>query len=367
MHSTNGTRVNGSVVDEVRLQDGDLVQGGNTVMRVRFLGGWSTPELSVTADFSRPAPVLPPLSATGKASGQASAGPSPGAGQNAAPPSLTVPGFRGLRELGRGGMGVIYYAERCLDGQPVAIKVIRPAVTVSSREIQRFLRETRILQQLSHPRIVPYYESGEAGGVLYFVMEYIDGCDAAEVLRQQGRLPIRLAVGWLCEALEALQYAHDQGFVHRDVKPANLLIRRDDTCHLSDFGLARAYQASSMSGLTMLEDVGGTVPYMPPEQITHYREAKPPADQYAAAAALYHLLTGRFIFDFEGLSSRERLSTILCDPPIPIRQRRAEIPATLADVIHKALDKNAMRRFASAGEMQRALEKALLALPEEER
>jgi eukaryotic-like serine/threonine-protein kinase len=166
-------------------------------------------------------------------------------------------------------------------------------------------------------------------------------------LRERGPLPIREAVRITCQMLSALAYAHANGFVHRDIKPANILLAEmgeKKSVKLADFGLARVYQASRLSGLTMQGEVGGTLAFMPPEQITDFRKVKPAADQYSAAAALYNLLTGQLLFDFPKTSSQQ-FAQILQDDPVPIRQRRADLPEELAAVIHKALAKAPEARF----------------------
>ncbi len=198
---------------------------------------------------------------------------------------------------------------------------------------------------------------GECNGQLFFAMDYVRGADAARLLKQSGPLPIGRAVRLVCDLLEALEYAHAKKFVHRDIKPANLLltdVSGRETGLLADFGLARVYQASRLSGLTMTGNIGGTVQFMPPEQITNYREAKPPADIYAAGATLYNLLTGRCIFDFEG-SKRHHLMMVLEDDPVPIRCRRKSIPSGLAEAIHQSLLKEPSARFADAAAMRTAL------------
>ena len=133
-------------------------------------------------------------------------------------------------------------------------------------------------------------------------------------------------------------YAHALGFIHRDIKPANLLTTRvggKSMAKLADFGLAKIYQESSLSGMSVTGQMGGTLAYIPPEQITHFREAKPPADIYAVGATLYTLLTGRPIFDFKG-RAEQQVARILFDDPTPIQSHRPEIPDALAHAIHKA-------------------------------
>src|SRR5262249_29953796 len=159
-----------------------------------------------------------------------------------------------------------------------AIKMIQPAIAGSQEDYDRFLREAAILQALDHPHIVRCIEQGSAGDLLYFVMEFVPGVDAQKLVEQNGPLPVERAVGISCQMLDALAHAHDRGYIHRDVKPANLLIDStsgQDVAKLSDFGLARVYHSSRLSGLTQMGTIGGTIPFMPPEQITNYRAAPP--------------------------------------------------------------------------------------------
>jgi serine/threonine-protein kinase len=268
-----------------------------------------------------------------------------------------VPGYRIVRELGRGGMGVVYLAVDAAGGGLVALKTILPAVRVEKADLKRFLREARILQELEHPNIVAFRDVGEAQGRLFFAMDYVPGKDAAHLLEEHGPLPIKRAAGLVCQLLDALAYAHGKGFVHRDIKPNNMLVTEErgrEVVKLADFGLARVYQASQMSGLTLAGDVGGTPAFLAPEQITHFREAKPAADQYSAAATLYTLLTGRFVFD-SPRQNEAQLVMILHDKPVPIRSRRQDVPEKLAAVIHRALAKEPGERFPDVGAMRKAL------------
>jgi serine/threonine-protein kinase len=263
-----------------------------------------------------------------------------------------VPGYQILRELGRGGMGIVYLARRESDGTPVALKTIIPAVQVHPGQVERFLREVDIVRKLNDPNreesfhIVHFLDSGSFESGLYFAMEYVEGTDAARLLKK-GPLVVREALRIVCQVLKGLAYAHAEGFVHRDIKPANILVAEGagrKVAKLADFGLARVYQESRMSGLTVQGEYGGTLRFMPPEQITHFRRVKPPADQYAAAATLYNLLTGQYIFDFDGDASAA-LMLIQHGEPTPIRARRPELPEELAAVIHRALARDPAARF----------------------
>jgi serine/threonine-protein kinase len=248
------------------------------------------------------------------------------------------------RELGRGGMGVVYLARRD-GGARVALKTITPAAGYDARQVKMFQREIEILKQLDHHHIVPFLDQGEAAGMLYLAMGYVEGTDANKMLRQ-GLLPIRTAVGIACQLLSALTYAHQKGFVHRDIKPANVLIAEEGgkkSVKLADFGLARVYQQSQLSGMTREGDVGGTIAFMAPEQITGFRETPPAADQYSAAATLYTLLSGQVPLDFP--PNADRLQVVLRSAPVPLLSRRADVPPQLAGIIHRALAKEPAQRF----------------------
>ena len=202
-----------------------------------------------------------------------------------------------------------------------------------------------------------YLDVGQANGQLYFVSEYVPGTDAAQVLKKTGPLPLRTAVSMVSQLLKGLEYAHDMGLVHRNIKPANMLLQQHDQggeVKLADFGLARVYQASHLSGLSLTGATAGSAAFMPPEQITHYREANPPADQYSAAATLYNLLTGKYVYDVSDAVAQQ-FAKILHDKPVPIRKRRQDIPEALADVIHKALERKPKDRFADVKEFRKAL------------
>jgi serine/threonine-protein kinase len=268
-----------------------------------------------------------------------------------------IAAYQIVRELGRGSMGLVYLAVRRADGLPVALKTVIPASGGSDAQVQRFLREAEVLQQLSHPNIVAFRDMGESEGVLFFAMDYVRGQDAHKLLKKGGPFAPARAAALGVQLLDALAFAHSRGFVHRDVKPSNLLVTADgdrERLLVADFGLAKVYQASQLSGLTMTGDVGGTIPFMAPEQITEYREAKPPVDQYSAAATLYNLLTGAYVYDFPA-SFQNQLLTILNEDPVPLRRRRPEAPEGLAAAIHRALRREPVERFPDAGAFRDAL------------
>lgn len=268
-----------------------------------------------------------------------------------------IAGYQILKKLGHGGMGIVHLAIRLRDHSLVALKTIIPSVASSRTKVERFLREADILKELQHPNIVAFRELGDHESRLYFAMDYVPGIDAYQLLKQQGPMAIPRAVNLVCQLLQALEFAHAKGFVHRDIKPANLIVTQEngrEVVKLADFGLARVYQASELSGLTLLGDMGGTLPFMAPEQITNFREAKPPADLYSAASTLYNLLTDKFVHDLPK-ATEQRLLMILNEEVVPIRSRRPEIPERLAEVLHRALAKNPQDRYSDARVMRQNL------------
>jgi serine/threonine-protein kinase len=363
MGSHNNTSVNGKKVLQADLQDGDRIKAGHTLLRVTIENDQPPPRRPplVAGPVSAgrpeqpavPAAVTVPAGAVAQIPPPAPDPPRPGLGGQVQP----IPGYQIVRELGRGAMGVVYLAQRLATGTAVALKTITPAVSGTPELFARFLREANILRELVHPHIVSFREMGEAGDLLWFAMDHVPGTDAARFLEQHGPVPVGRAVGWIYQVLLALEYAHGRGFVHRDLKPANVLLADAGGCEavrLADFGLARCYQDSNLSGLTLTGMVGGTVAFLASEQITHFREAKPPVDQYSAAAMLYNLLTGCYVYDFPS-RPRERLAMILGKPPVPIRQRCPDLPEGLAAVIHRALARDPAERFADVREMRLAL------------
>src|SRR5439155_16024433 len=238
-------------------------------------------------------------------------------------------------------------AVREAGGEVIAVKTILPAVAPTPAAVGRFCREADVLGRLAHPNVVGYRGSGAAGPLLYVVMEYVAGETASAVVARDGPLPPGRVLGWAGQLLDALSYAHESGFVHRDVKPGNLLVAAGaagEVVKLSDFGLARAYQGSGLSGLTTDGSAGGTPAYMPPEQVTDFRRARPAADQYAAAATLFHLLTGSGVYE-PAETAGEALGRILSAEPIPLRPGAPPLPDPFGPVIRRALARDPAARF----------------------
>jgi len=375
MSSSNGTYVNGRRVERGDLRDGDLIKAGHTVLQVAVTSGvgrsGENPALPPPAALpAKPAqrPPIPPAPTPTECPTCGAVLPPTPTGEVrlcAACQELgrarrqTIAGYHLVRELGRGAMGLVYLAVRRCDNRPVALKTVIPVAGGTDQQVQRFLREANVLRELEHPHIVSFRDMGESGGVLFFAMDYVPGQDAHKLVKKQGPFAVGRAATLICQLLDALAFAHGRGFVHRDVKPSNLLITEGDggeRLMVADFGLAKVYQASNLSGLTMTGDVGGTVPFMAPEQITEYRSARPPVDQYSAAASLYNLLTGAYVYDFPP-AFQNQLLTILHEDPVPIRKRRPDLPEALAAVIHRGLAREPAERFSGAAAMREALRK----------
>jgi eukaryotic-like serine/threonine-protein kinase len=339
LNSRNGVFVNGRRVHEAELHDGDELRAGHTVFRVH-------------------APIDPQHQATFAIPDADSPDGSPTIDFVADPdgPLGPVPGYTLGSEIGRGGMGVVYRGQRD-DGLAVAVKVIRPSVGVKRGMVERFLREAQLLASLNHRHILKYIDSGTVGGMIYLVTEFVDGQDAGRLLAEKGPLPTDAAVRLVCQVLDALAYAHKAGVVHRDVKPPNVLLGGPPgkrTAKLADFGLARAYDDCQLSGLTMQGEVGGTPAFMAPEQATHYRDVKPAADQYSAAAMLYNLLTAKYPHDLPK-NMGAQLSKIITEPPVPLTERRPDVPAGLAEVVHRGMAFEPDQRFADVLAFRKAL------------
>jgi eukaryotic-like serine/threonine-protein kinase len=348
LESTNGTMINQERVQSADLRNGDVIRGGKTHISVCIdeddIRETRRQVISPSDDEADTVEVKTVPEAVP---------------QNAETPStdIFIGPYEIKRELGRGGMGVVYLARRTDDPNPIALKTIRPDVEASERDIKLFLREAQVLQSLQHPRIIPFVEIGEDNGQLYFAMEYLPAPNAAELLRERGSLPVSTAVAIACQVLEALEYAHERRYVHRDIKPENVLVQDTGTSinvKLADFGLARVYQTSRMSGITMQGEIGGSLAFAPPEHLTNYRDAAPTGDLYSVAAMLYTLLTGEFIYNFPDSVAKAVLMVLQTDP-IPIGERRDDLPQDLIMVLHKALERDSKQRFASASEMRTAL------------
>jgi serine/threonine-protein kinase len=260
------------------------------------------------------------------------------------------------REVGRGGMATVYLARDLGQDRPVAIKVMHRGL-VHAVGTERFLREVEIAGALSHPNIVPLYDSGDAGGVLYYVMAYVEGESLFERLERERRLPLADAFQITHDVASALGYAHSRGVLHRDVKPENILLS-EGRALVADFGLARAIGAADYHKLTQTGVRIGTIYYMSPEQIRAAHDLDQRADIYGLGCILYEMLTGEP--PYTGRSAYDVFERIM-RAPVPSAQRlRAEVPQAVEQALAKALAKSAADRFATMEAFAAALPPPLM-------
>jgi len=267
-----------------------------------------------------------------------------------------------VRELGRGGMATVYLGTDVKLGRQVAIKLLAPA-TRAYLGSDRFQREVLLAAQLSHPHIVPLFEADEADGLLFYVMEYVDGESLRQRLSRQGPLPVDDAVGIAAEVGDALQYAHENGVIHRDVKPENILLSRGHAL-VSDFGIAKLMEERAGSEGSPLTGAGiavGTAEYMSPEQASGDTRIDPRSDVYSLAAVLYEMLAGEP--PFTGPSAQAIAARVVNDPLRPIRTVRPGLPLHLEQALARGLAKSPADRHRTA----RAFVDALATPPSQRR
>jgi predicted Ser/Thr protein kinase len=262
----------------------------------------------------------------------------------------TVAGYRIEAVAGRGGMGVVYRARQVALDRVVALKLIAPELSGDEAFRTRFARESRIAASLDHPNVIPVYEAGEDGDRLFIAMRFVAGTDLGRMLAEDGALDPALAAELVAQAASALDAAHARGLVHRDVKPANLLVAGDlparPHVYLTDFGLAR--RDGSTGGLTTTGQWMGTPDYAAPEQIDGY-DLDARGDVYALGCVLFAALTGGPPF-----GERPRMAKAaahLQDAPPTLRSRRPSVPLALEPVVARALAKRPEDRYQSAGEL----------------
>jgi serine/threonine-protein kinase len=254
-------------------------------------------------------------------------------------------------ELGSGGMAIVYLAHDIKHEREVAVKVLRPELA-ASLGIERFLREIKIAAKLSHPHILPLYDSGEADGFLYYVMPFVEGESLGDLIGREKQLSIDEAVQIAREVAEALAQAHSYGIIHRDIKPDNVMISGGHAV-VSDFGIARAFSAAGGENLTQTGMAVGTPAYMSPEQAAGDPSVDARADVYSLGCMLYEMLVGQIPFtgpNAQAIMARHTMDTIT--PPQIMRQ---SIPDELQDVIVCAMEKTPADRFRTAGEFANAL------------
>jgi TolB-like protein/tRNA A-37 threonylcarbamoyl transferase component Bud32 len=260
--------------------------------------------------------------------------------------------YRLEHEVGQGGMATVYLAEDLKHHRRVALKVLRPELAAALGS-ERFLREVEIAAHLQHPHILPLFDSGEADGFLYYVMPFVDGESLRQRLQRDGAMPIPEGVRIMHEVVDALAYAHQQGIVHRDIKPDNVMLSGRHAV-VTDFGVAKAVSAAGTDKLTTVGVALGTPTYMAPEQAMGETNLDQRADIYSLGALAYEILTGAPPFDKP--TAQALLSAHVLEKPAAPDTRRAEIAPALSQLVMRCLEKEKDQRYQTAEEMLPALE-----------
>lgn len=322
---------------DIPLNHGDIIKAGMTVFQIDAEQGpaWTVMQGDGAAPEPRTGLTLAQLS--------------------------NIQGYEIERELAKGGFGTVYLARCKKDRATVAVKVISPKVVASERIKKTVLREIECLKKLHHPNLVSLLDSGTVENTIYYVMDFCQGGNIDEYMQKQGgRLPAALALPVFLQSLRALSYIHVMGYVHRDLKPANILISElgtDTGVKISDFGLAKNYERSGLSGITTQNIAAGTCHFMPPEQVTDFRSVKPAADVWSIGATFYNMLTGALPHDFP--ADAEPLGIVLNGGIVPVAARFGTVPGGLAKIIDTALNMNPSQRYKDAGKMLEALREAV--------
>ena len=257
-------------------------------------------------------------------------------------------------EVGRGGMSVVYQAVDSRTGREVALKVLAPHLAHDEAFRKRFIREGQQAEQLQHPNIVDVFDVGEVGDHLYIAMELVDGSTLSDFLRsQQTRLPVEQSIDIIRQAATGLDHAHEKGFVHRDIKPNNLLVDRNGRVLISDFGVAKQLD-TEQTAYTLVGTTVGTPAYMSPEQAIQDKKMDRQSDLYSLGVILYRMVTGKL--PFSGTAPEILHAHLNEKPPAP--SSIASVSPEMETIILKAMAKNPTNRFADG----RAMAKELLEL-----
>jgi len=273
---------------------------------------------------------------------------------------LKIPDYEVIKKLGQGGMGAVYLVRHKSTGKKSALKIMLPRAEILVKNRIKFNREVVTMKSIRHPNIVEFYQDGAVGDMYYFLMEFCEGGSTADLASDHGgRLDLNTAGQIMLEALDGLAYAHEEGYVHRDLKPQNILLTsrdKDGIAKIADMGLAKDYTQAGYSGITGKE-YAGTIPFMPREQVSDFRFCEPVSDVWAMGATFYNLLTKRFPRLFT--KDADHLSCILNNPTIPIEKVDRTIPPAVGRVISVSLEDDINKRYQNAREFRQALERVL--------
>ncbi len=271
-----------------------------------------------------------------------------------------IPGYKTIKQIGKGGFGAVYLAIHKNTGLKMALKTMLQTQQSTKKQILLFEREIDTMGHLNHPNIVKLQDYGFKSGIHYFVMEFIESGSLMDIISGTNSIPIEQAKLIMLQTLEGLAYAHSRDIIHRDLKPSNILLAGKEgnwTAKISDYGLAKNFMESGMTktGITNMGEFCGSPPYMAPEHIKRYKYVNPRTDVFEIAATFYHMLTGQTVWKKDG----NILQSILKNEATPIRQVNKNIPAEISNVIDRALSRNENLRYKDGGAMLEALKKAI--------
>jgi eukaryotic-like serine/threonine-protein kinase len=262
------------------------------------------------------------------------------------------PGFSVLAELGRGGFAVVYSVRDARKNQYLAVKVMRPSLLAQARMRERFRRETELVARLRHVNILPILFTGESTGLVYYAMPRVRGHPLSELIERDGALPVSQAVAIIGDLAKGLTYAHGQGIVHRDVKPANILIEEDGHLSIVDFGIAKALTAKGQS-ISITGEIVGSAEYMSPERAQGDPEVDHRADIYSLGIVAFEMLTGQKPFAAETV--HDMLIKQVEEPAPRVRSLRPEVSPIIDAAVNQCLAKAPAKRWQSAEAAARAL------------
>ncbi|HEX6576208.1 MAG TPA: protein kinase [Gemmatimonadaceae bacterium] len=263
------------------------------------------------------------------------------------------------RELGKGGMATVYLAQDAKHDRVVALKVLHPDLAASLGP-DRFLREIKLAARLNHPHILPLFDSGEAGGFLYYVMPYVEGESLREKLDREQQLPVDEAVHHGRAIASALDYAHRQGIVHRDIKPENVMLYEGEAM-VMDFGIAKAVSAAGSETLTQTGMMVGTPAYVSPEQAAGEANLDGKSDQYSLACVVYEMLSGER--PFSGATPQAVMSKRFSETPKPLRTIRSSIPESVEKAVARAMSTDGQQRYTTTAQFGQALASGSMSTP----
>jgi serine/threonine-protein kinase len=267
--------------------------------------------------------------------------------------------YRLERELGSGAMATVYLAEDLKHRRQVAVKVLRPELAAAIG-VERFTREIEIIARLTHPHILMLIDSGEADGYLFYVMPFVDGEALSDRLKREGKLPLREAIRIIDQVASALSHAHASGVIHRDVKPANILLSGDQAI-VADFGIARAVESAGGTKLTGTGMAVGTPAYMSPEQAFDHGQVDGRTDVYAMGCVLFEMIAGRT--PYQSSTAMGVFAKHATEKPPSLQQLDAHVPLFVDRAVSRAMAKSADDRFESPGEFVKTLQSEAVVAP----